>query len=174
LKIKSSFTRRIHLLFLLQDQRPHPQSILLLPSTPKKKYTIHSHRPTYSHKKKTYTMSPIDSPAVPNGSLVVVTGATGFIGSHISDQFLQRGYKVRATTRGPSKNTQGSSSGNSHRNRREPQPGPERRHPRDHRDGAERHALRCQGALGQALRAYLVVCRRVGELGRQAGHGDCG
>ncbi|KAH7032612.1 aldehyde reductase [Microdochium trichocladiopsis] len=49
-------------------------------------------------------MSLIDSPAIPKGSLVVVTGATGFIGSHISDQFLQRGYKVRATTRDVSKN----------------------------------------------------------------------
>ncbi|KAH7018043.1 uncharacterized protein B0I36DRAFT_335213 [Microdochium trichocladiopsis] len=49
-------------------------------------------------------MSPIDSPVVPKGSLVVVTGATGLIGSHIADQFLQRGYKVRATTRDVSKN----------------------------------------------------------------------
>ncbi|KAI1647603.1 aldehyde reductase [Daldinia loculata] len=33
------------------------------------------------------------------GSLVVVTGANGYIGSHIVDQFLQRGYRVRGTVR---------------------------------------------------------------------------
>jgi nucleoside-diphosphate-sugar epimerase len=35
---------------------------------------------------------------------VLITGAAGFIGSHIADQFLQHGYKVRGTTRSPEKN----------------------------------------------------------------------
>ncbi|KAK6949297.1 hypothetical protein Daesc_009371 [Daldinia eschscholtzii] len=37
------------------------------------------------------------------GSLVVVTGANGYIGSHIVDQFLQRGYRVRGTVRAVSR-----------------------------------------------------------------------
>lgn len=43
------------------------------------------------------------SPAIPKGALVLITGATGLIGSHIADQFLQHGYRVRATTRDASK-----------------------------------------------------------------------
>lgn len=49
-------------------------------------------------------MSPIDQPAIPKGSTVLITGANGFIGSHIADQFLKYGYKVRGTTRDPKKN----------------------------------------------------------------------
>ncbi|KIV91722.1 hypothetical protein PV10_06234 [Exophiala mesophila] len=37
--------------------------------------------------------------AVPPGSLVVVTGANGFIASHVVDQLLQLGYRVRGTVR---------------------------------------------------------------------------
>lgn len=44
-------------------------------------------------------MSPIDNPAIPKGSTVLVVGANGFIGSNISDQLLKLGYKVRGTTR---------------------------------------------------------------------------
>ncbi|EGY14671.1 hypothetical protein VD0002_g7200 [Verticillium dahliae] len=40
---------------------------------------------------------------VPGGSIVLVTGANGFIGSNIADQFLRLGYKVRGTTRNPEK-----------------------------------------------------------------------
>ncbi|KAI1774804.1 aldehyde reductase [Hypoxylon cercidicola] len=40
---------------------------------------------------------------IPPGSLVVVTGVNGFIGSHIVDQFLQRGYCVRGTVRSVSR-----------------------------------------------------------------------
>ncbi|KNG79871.1 cinnamoyl-CoA reductase, partial [Aspergillus nomiae NRRL 13137] len=36
---------------------------------------------------------------LPAGSLILVTGANGFIASHIVDQFLQRGYRVRGTVR---------------------------------------------------------------------------
>ena len=41
----------------------------------------------------------IEDPAVPYGSLIVVTGASGFIGSYVVDQALSAGYKVRGTTR---------------------------------------------------------------------------
>lgn len=48
-------------------------------------------------------MATINNPAVPQGSLVLVTGVNGFLGSHIADQFLRNGYKVRGTVRDPSK-----------------------------------------------------------------------
>lgn len=44
------------------------------------------------------TIPGISHPAIPYGSTVVVTGASGFIGSHVVDQALAVGYKVRATT----------------------------------------------------------------------------
>ncbi|KAL6922473.1 hypothetical protein FSST1_006499 [Fusarium sambucinum] len=47
----------------------------------------------------------IKEPAVPLGSWVVVSGASGFIGSHVVDQLLKAGYKVRGTTRDASKNS---------------------------------------------------------------------
>lgn len=37
--------------------------------------------------------------AVPQGSTVLITGVNGFIASHIADQFLTFGFKVRGTTR---------------------------------------------------------------------------
>ncbi len=37
--------------------------------------------------------------SVPQGSWVLVTGATGFVGSHVCKHFLERGYKVRGTVR---------------------------------------------------------------------------
>ena len=37
--------------------------------------------------------------AIPTGSLVVVSGANGFIASHVVDQLLQSGYRVRGTCR---------------------------------------------------------------------------
>jgi nucleoside-diphosphate-sugar epimerase len=45
------------------------------------------------------TIPGIPHPAVPYGSWVVISGATGFIGSHVVDQALAAGYKVRGTTR---------------------------------------------------------------------------
>lgn len=45
------------------------------------------------------TMSlPHDSVLSP-GALVLVTGANGFVGSHVADQFLAFGFKVRGTVR---------------------------------------------------------------------------
>lgn len=51
-------------------------------------------------------MSSLDAAAlaVPKGSLVLVTGANGLVGSHIADQYLYYGYKVRGTARDTDKN----------------------------------------------------------------------
>ncbi|KAH7254328.1 uncharacterized protein BKA55DRAFT_689828 [Fusarium redolens] len=50
-------------------------------------------------------MSPIlsSSFAIPKGSTILVTGVNGFIGSHVANEFLQRGYNVRGTTRDTSR-----------------------------------------------------------------------
>ncbi|WAO95668.1 Epimerase domain-containing protein [Fusarium falciforme] len=49
-------------------------------------------------------MSELIDRAVPRDSIVLVTGANGFLGSHISDQFLHHGYRVRGTVRNLEKN----------------------------------------------------------------------
>ena len=41
----------------------------------------------------------IDPPVIPPNSLVLVTGITGFIASHIAKVLLERGYRVRGTAR---------------------------------------------------------------------------
>ncbi len=38
-------------------------------------------------------------PVIPQGSIILVTGVNGFIGSHVADQLIQAGYIVRGTTR---------------------------------------------------------------------------
>jgi len=43
-------------------------------------------------------MSPLAT-SIPAGSWVLVTGATGFLASHVTTQFLDRGFKVRGTVR---------------------------------------------------------------------------
>ncbi|RAL16214.1 cinnamoyl-CoA reductase, partial [Aspergillus homomorphus CBS 101889] len=43
----------------------------------------------------------MENPALPSGSRVLVTGANGFIASHIVDQLLELGYNVRGTVRAP-------------------------------------------------------------------------
>lgn len=45
------------------------------------------------------TIPGIRSPAIPYGSTIVVSGATGFVGSHVIDQALAAGFRVRGTTR---------------------------------------------------------------------------
>lgn len=44
-------------------------------------------------------MSSIKAPAIKPGSLVLVTGVNGYVGSHIADQLLTAGYRVRGTVR---------------------------------------------------------------------------
>lgn len=51
----------------------------------------------------TDTNSPV--PSIPVGSLVLVTGANGFIASSIVREFLERGYRVRGTVRDVKKNS---------------------------------------------------------------------
>ena len=41
--------------------------------------------------------------AIPKGSTVLVTGVNGFIASHVGDQLLAAGYKVRGTVRDKTK-----------------------------------------------------------------------
>lgn len=43
-------------------------------------------------------MAPLEY-SIPRGSLVLVTGANGYIGSHVVDQLLELGYNVRGTVR---------------------------------------------------------------------------
>ena len=40
---------------------------------------------------------------IAKGSIVLVTGANGFIGAHVADQVLQAGYTVRGTVRSKEK-----------------------------------------------------------------------
>ncbi|KAH9205319.1 hypothetical protein DL95DRAFT_528881 [Leptodontidium sp. 2 PMI_412] len=42
-------------------------------------------------------------PPIPLGSTVLVTGINGYVGSHVADQLLLAGYKVRGTARDPQK-----------------------------------------------------------------------
>ncbi|KAL7946727.1 hypothetical protein V8C42DRAFT_364041 [Trichoderma barbatum] len=44
-------------------------------------------------------MSDTNATSIPKGSLVLVTGANGFIGSHVVKQFLERGFRVRGAVR---------------------------------------------------------------------------
>lgn len=46
----------------------------------------------------------IKNPSISYGSTIVVTGCSGFIGSHVADQVLSAGYKVRGTSRDAQKN----------------------------------------------------------------------
>ncbi|OLN96239.1 Aldehyde reductase 2-like protein 2 [Colletotrichum chlorophyti] len=49
-------------------------------------------------------MASIENPAIPKGSTVLVTGVNGLIASHVANQFVQQGYKVRGTVRNTEKN----------------------------------------------------------------------
>jgi nucleoside-diphosphate-sugar epimerase len=37
--------------------------------------------------------------AIPKGSLILVTGVNGYIGSHVAEQLLECGFRVRGTVR---------------------------------------------------------------------------
>jgi len=63
--------------------------------------TYNSHNLLISLSSATTMSSP--PTAIPTGSWVLVTGATGFVASHVTRQLLQRGYKVRGTVRDQSK-----------------------------------------------------------------------
>jgi nucleoside-diphosphate-sugar epimerase len=43
------------------------------------------------------------APAIRKDSIVLVTGVNGYIGSHVADQLLEAGYRVRGTCRSASK-----------------------------------------------------------------------
>lgn len=49
-------------------------------------------------------MAPLEGAILPKGSLILVTGVNGYVGSHVADQFLQHGYKIRGTVRDAKKN----------------------------------------------------------------------
>lgn len=42
-------------------------------------------------------------PVLPKGSLILVTGINGFAASHVANELLQRGYRVRGTARNEQK-----------------------------------------------------------------------
>jgi uncharacterized protein YbjT (DUF2867 family) len=44
-------------------------------------------------------MTGVKNPALLIGSTILVTGVNGFIGSHVADQLLKAGYRVRGTVR---------------------------------------------------------------------------
>lgn len=41
----------------------------------------------------------MSSTAIPKGSVVLVTGANGYLGLHVADQLVSQGYKVLGTVR---------------------------------------------------------------------------
>lgn len=49
-------------------------------------------------------MSKFDfTPVIPAGETILVTGANGYIATHVADQLLAAGYRVRGTVRSPEK-----------------------------------------------------------------------
>jgi nucleoside-diphosphate-sugar epimerase len=49
-------------------------------------------------------MSSFQDPVLQPGSKILVTGVSGFVGSHVADQLLSANYKVRGTSRDVEKN----------------------------------------------------------------------
>lgn len=50
-------------------------------------------------------MAPLEGAILPKGSWIIVTGANGFVASHVVDQFLRLGYNVRGTVRDAQKSS---------------------------------------------------------------------
>lgn len=50
-------------------------------------------------------MSLFDTPAIPVGSTILVTGVNGYTASHLAEQLLEYGYNVRGTVRDVEKHT---------------------------------------------------------------------
>lgn len=44
-------------------------------------------------------MAVLQGAVLPKGDLILVSGANGLVGSHVVNQFLRHGYKVRGTVR---------------------------------------------------------------------------
>lgn len=44
-------------------------------------------------------MAPLPGAVLPQGSLILVTGANGLVGSHVVDQLIKHEYRVRASVR---------------------------------------------------------------------------
>jgi nucleoside-diphosphate-sugar epimerase len=44
-------------------------------------------------------MAPLNDAVIPSGSTILVTGVNGFVGSHVANDLLDHGYKVRGTVR---------------------------------------------------------------------------
>ncbi|KAJ3460928.1 hypothetical protein MRS44_011795 [Fusarium solani] len=60
---------------------------------------VHDSPITHSIQALINPIMPSVEATIPSGSMVLVTGATGFVASHVTRQFLERGYKVRGTVR---------------------------------------------------------------------------
>lgn len=50
-------------------------------------------------------MAPLEGAVLPKGSWIIVTGANGYVASHVIDQFLRLGYSVRGTVRDAKKSS---------------------------------------------------------------------
>lgn len=50
-------------------------------------------------------MTPLEGAVLPKGSWILVTGANGFVASHVIDQLLRLGYNVRGTVRDANKHS---------------------------------------------------------------------
>lgn len=72
-----------------------PESQLIMPLS---HHTHHQSSPSLTMSSLT-----ISDPVLPKDSTIVVSGANGFIASHIVDQLLAAGYRVRGTVRDAAK-----------------------------------------------------------------------
>ncbi|KAK9787925.1 hypothetical protein SCARD494_10175 [Seiridium cardinale] len=68
-------------------------------------YTASSELPESATNRSIMTVDKLSAPTIPLGSTILVTGGNGLIASHVVDQVLAHGYRVRATVRNSSKCT---------------------------------------------------------------------